>query len=79
MVDRTNGDVIGIIWTGRIPKNKNAQSSDYIRQAQDSKSEFVWKEMSYGAPATEIKKVFQKVLSTTKNQSLKVVLADMLD
>jgi hypothetical protein len=79
MVDRTNGDVVGIIWTGRIPKNKNAQSSDYIRQAQDSKSEFVWKEMSYGAPATEIKKVFQKVLSTTKNQGLKVVLADMLD
>lgn len=79
MVDRTSGEVIGIIWTGRIPKNRNAQSSDYIRQAADSKSEFIWKEMSYGAPATEIKKVFQKALNTTKNPVFKVVLTDMLD
>ena len=79
MVDRTNGEVIGIIWTGRIPKNKNAQSSDYIRQAENGNAEFIWSEMSYGAPAVEIKKVFQKVLTTTKNEELKTVLQDMLD
>lgn len=79
MVDKTNGEVIGIIWTGRIPKNKKAQISDEITKAVEQENEdFIWKEMSYGAPATEIKKVFEKVARETKNNELKTVLADML-
>ena len=80
MVDKTNGEVIGIIWTGRIPKSKEAQKSAEINKAVEvGNQDFIWKEMSYGAPATEIKKVLEKVSRETKNADFKTILSDMLN
>lgn len=79
MVDSTDGEVIGIIWTGKIPKQTNARSSANIRTAQENNDNaFIWGEMSYGAPAVEIKKVLSKAMATTQSNDLKNVLEAML-
>jgi hypothetical protein len=54
MVDRTTGQAIGIIWTGRIPKNPKVQSSEYLNGLLRSPTEDVWKELSYGVPASKM-------------------------
>jgi len=81
MVDSSDGEVIGIIWTGKIPKSSQARSSSNIRDAQDTKNKgFIWGEMSYGAPAQEIKGVLSKVMNNPATQSeFKKVLENMLD
>ncbi len=55
MMDRESGQVIGLIWTGRIPKSKKVQSSGYLNQLLAAPTEEVWQELSYGVPAVKIK------------------------
>lgn len=57
MVDRLTGDIVGIIWTGRIPKDKKVQDSSYLGEIYSTNSEEIWKQLSYAAPATKIKEV----------------------
>lgn len=56
MVDRETGKVIGIIWTGVIPKNEKIQSSQYLRELLEAPNEDVWQELSYGVPAVHMKR-----------------------
>lgn len=62
MMLRETGDVVGIIWTGRIPKSAAAQSSATIDQWLNAQSEDIWKELSYAVPAAKMKEFFQKLL-----------------
>lgn len=54
MMDRGTGHIIGIIWTGRIPKNPKVQSSEYLNELLKTPSEDIWKELSYGVPAVHM-------------------------
>jgi hypothetical protein len=54
MVDRSTGKVIGLIWTGRIPKSAKVQSSTYLNQLLIDKGAEIWSELSYGVPAAKI-------------------------
>ncbi|MES2768277.1 MAG: serine protease [Bdellovibrionota bacterium] len=62
MVDRNTGEMVGIIWTGRIPKDKKVQDSTYLSDIYHQNSEDVWKQLSYSAPAFKIKEVLSKYL-----------------
>ncbi len=55
MVDRESGKVIGIIWTGRIPKSEKVQNSAYLKNLLQNPNEDIWKELSYGVPASKMK------------------------
>lgn len=62
MVDRNTGDIVGIIWTGRIPKNPKVQNSAYLRQMLETNSEEIWQELSYAAPSFAIKEILQEYI-----------------
>lgn len=63
MMNRETGDVIGIIWTGRIPKNPVVQSSSYL---ENLTQEEVWGELSYGVPAVSIGQFLNEEISEGK-------------
>ncbi len=62
MVDRNTGDILGIIWTGRIPKHSKVQSSAYLQQMLTANSEEIWQELSYAAPSFAIKEILQEYI-----------------
>lgn len=62
MVDATTSSPIGIIWTGRIPKNASAQRSANILSWQQRQSEEVWQELSYAVPAQKIREHLRQKL-----------------
>ncbi len=63
MVDRQSGNVIGIVWTGRIPKSEKVQHSDYLDNMLATHSEEIWKELTYAVPAAKIREFLRVVLT----------------
>lgn len=55
VVDRKTGEVVGIVWTGRIPKSKSVQSSKYLTEILNNNDEEIWEELNYGVPAPKMK------------------------
>lgn len=62
IVDRNSGDVVGIIWTGKIPKNAAAQSSRGLDEMFRSRAEGMWTELSYAVPAKKIGEHLRSIL-----------------
>lgn len=60
MVDRATGDVVGIVWTGKIPKAKIVQSSANLQKMFDTTSPSIWKELSFAVPAAKIGEYLKK-------------------
>jgi hypothetical protein len=54
MVDRETGEVMGIVWTGKIPKSRSVQSSVNLEKMFTTSSPLIWKELSYAVPASKI-------------------------
>jgi hypothetical protein len=63
MVDRKTGRPVGLIWTGKIPKSPQVQSSRYLAELAAGQSEEIWTELSYAVPASKIKEVLLSALS----------------
>ena len=64
MIDRLTGEPVGIIWTGRIPKSSEAQSSATLDDWLRTGSHEIWKQLSYGVPATKIHEVLEGILES---------------
>ncbi len=62
MMDRDTGRVIGIIWTGRIPKDPKVQSAAYLQDLLSQPTEDVWTQLSYGVPAVHMKPYLEGLL-----------------
>ncbi len=77
MVDRETGDVMGIIWTGKIPKDPQVQSAKYLEDLYRDNSEGVWKQLSYSVPAKKMAEVLANVAAdpTTDADLSKTILA----
>lgn len=54
IVDRESGNVVGIIWTGKIPKSDAAQSSRGLDEMFRARADSMWTELSYAVPAKKI-------------------------
>lgn len=54
LVDRETGDVVGILSTGKIPKNKVVREESFLTRIFNESSEDVWKELTYAVPASKI-------------------------
>lgn len=63
-VDRKTGEVLGIVWTGRIPKSPQVGSSQYLSEMLRSRSEEIWVELSYTVPAASIRNVLSSFLAS---------------
>jgi hypothetical protein len=79
IVDRESGRVMGIIWTGRIPKNPAVQSSQTLTQLFRSGDEMIWQELSYAVPAPKIKETLERVVSGNMPEDSKRILRALLE
>lgn len=61
MIDRDTGDVVGIVWTGRIPKSPLVQNSDNLNDIFESSSPEIWEELSYAVPAVKIGEYLKQI------------------
>ena len=75
VVDRATGAVVGIVWTGRIPKSKSVQSSKYLTDILNHNDEEIWEELNYGVPAPKMKSVLTEWL---KGRNLPPVTVSVL-
>ena len=79
MMDRETGKVVGIIWTGRIPKERKVQDSSFMRGLLENPTEDVWDQLSYGVPAPMIREhlrslIDQKAITGVKAETLLVLM-----
>jgi hypothetical protein len=65
MVDRASGRPVGILWTGKIPKDSRVQSSAYLDQVLASDGADVWSEMNYAVPATKMREHLADVIAAS--------------
>ena len=61
-VDRTSGEIVGIVSTGKIPKNEKVRDAAYLRNIFDTSSEDVWSELTYVVPASKITEFLADVM-----------------
>lgn len=66
IVDRKTSEVIGIIWTGAIPKSEDAQDEDFLDDLFHEPGEETWEILNYAVPAFKMKEVFLKKLKDGK-------------
>jgi hypothetical protein len=55
ILDRESGRVLGVVWTGGIPKSRNAQDSKNLDLALAEQSDLIWTDLTYGVPAIKIR------------------------
>lgn len=79
MMDRQTGHVVGIIWTGKIPKSAKVQDSQFLKDLLKTPTEDVWKELSYAVPAFKIGEYLTDLSqSGTLAPDFQAVLEDMM-
>jgi hypothetical protein len=79
MVDRNNGKVLGLIWTGRIPKDPIVRDASYLARIQQDQSEDIWKQLSYAVPAAKIQEFLTKTYEEENSDfSRKQIFKDIL-
>jgi hypothetical protein len=80
IVNRLTGEVIGIIWTGRIPKSERVQRTSYLNEILDENNqEEIWGQLSYAVPAEKIKDFLQSDLeSNSFNEQTASIVREML-
>lgn len=81
IVDRESGKVVGIIWTGNIPKTPIVQTSRSLTEIFQGQSEAIWQELSYAVPAVKIGEHLNRVSEEASRPErdrklLKAVLAN---
>ncbi len=80
MVDRETGRVVGILWTGRIPKDPRFQDSSTLDQLLRQPTEEVWTQMNYGVPAPKMVETLEKASQeSTRPEIQRRVLRALLD
>jgi hypothetical protein len=78
IIDRDNGNVIGIIWTGRIPKSETVQSSANLSAIFQKQDPTIWEELSYAVPAKKMGEYLNRLLESGMPESHKQILRAVL-
>ncbi|MGE3260870.1 MAG: serine protease [Bacteriovoracia bacterium] len=78
IVDRDTGNVVGIIWTGRIPKSDRARTSSYLSDIYKTQDAAVWEELSYAVPAKKMGEFLTRLLESSLPENHKQILRAML-
>lgn len=81
MVDRITSEVMGIIWTGRIPKDPRVQTGKFVAHLKaNPKAEEIWTQLSYGVPAVKIGEfLYNATQSSTISAETRQLYLNMLD
>ncbi len=78
IVDRESGQVVGIIWTGRIPKAREMQSSANLSKLFEEKQEAVWNQLTYAVPAKKIGELLQRLTESSLPDRTRGIFLEML-
>lgn len=78
VVDRATGKVVGIFWTGRIPKDRGVQSSTYLTKLFQEKNEAIWEQLNYAVPAKKIGEHLQRLVEGSLPELSKQIFTEML-
>ena len=80
MVDRETGAVVGIIWTGKIPKSSIVKDSTFLTDVLESRNnDVIWTELSYSVPSKKIGEHLAHLISTGELSGWKsTVVGEML-
>ena len=78
MIDRKSGEVLGIIWTGRIPKSSVVQSTAFLDHLLVSQGPEVWSQLSYAVPASKIGEYLTTVAAQATQAETKATLLSLL-
>ncbi len=80
MVDRESGDLMGIVWTGKIPKASKVQDSAYLAGLLTHPTEEIWTELNYGVPAQKMAEYLEEQLQKGELPELhRRLLRELLD
>lgn len=61
IIERNSGAIIGITWTGKIPKSPISQHSDKLNEMFETSSASIWKELSYAVPSVKIGEYLERL------------------
>jgi len=64
MVERSTGDVVGIVWTGKLPKSTYVQSTEALIDLLQNPGEAIWEELNYAVPAPKVRSVLKRNLQS---------------
>jgi hypothetical protein len=62
-IDRATGEIVGIVWTGRVPKPASVQSSAYLDKLLAGNGPEIWTALTYSVPASKIREHLREVLA----------------
>ncbi len=80
MVDAHSGDVLGLLWTGKVPKKEEAQSSSQIFDWQSNQANEVWTELSYAVPAQKIQEfLLERINSGELSGAQESLIKELVD
>ncbi len=77
IVDRQTSKVVGIIWTGKIPKNERVREPGYTDRILAENSPDIWTELSLAVPAPKIGEFLGDIAKKrdTPNETIKTIEA----
>jgi hypothetical protein len=78
IVDRESGKVVGIIWTGRIPKSAQAGTTAYLNEIFQKQDAAIWEELSYAVPAKKMGEFLTRLLDSGMPENHKQILRALL-
>ena len=79
MVERSTGDVVGIVWTGKLPKSKHVQSSEALIALFQNPTEEIWEELAYAVPAPKVAAVLKRnLMSRALDEESKSVINSVI-
>lgn len=64
IVNRTSGAVLGLLWTGAIPKEARIQDSNYLKEIQVRRDGEIWQLLTYAVPAKKIAEQLNSALNS---------------
>ncbi len=78
IVDRASSAVVGIIWTGRIPKSPSTQSSKFLTRMFQERQNGIWEDLSYAVPAKKIGELLQRLTEKSLPEQTRGIFLEML-
>jgi len=64
LLNKSTGEIVGLLWTGMLPKSKEAQNSKELSGMISNNDAKIWTELNYGVPAAKIHEKMKSVILT---------------
>jgi len=63
MIDQGTGEIVGILSTGKVPKNEKIRDANHLKSVFNSNSTEVWSELTYVVPFSKVYELMGDILA----------------